>query len=127
MDKKTILIIEDDEFFNDMVSSKLKETDFEVVQTGDSKEAFEYLDKNIPDLILLDLILPGMDGYEILSLIKKDNRTSSIPVVISSNLGQKDEIDRAMSLGADEFLVKVNFIPDEIVERVKMVLRKKYI
>lgn len=117
-----ILIIEDDKFFRELISKKLQKENFDVVTASDSKEAFAYLDSNLPDLIVLDLILPGLDGYEILSIIKKDKRTSSIPVIILSNLGQQEEIDKAKSLGVIDFMVKVNFTLEEIAGRIKHAL-----
>lgn len=127
MGKEKILIIEDDKFFRDLISKKLDAGGFDVAKAVDGKEAFEYLRDNIPSLIILDLILPGMDGYEVLSVLKKNEKWSQIPVVVLSNLGQREEIDRAMSLGADEYMVKVNYVPDEIIERVQSVIRKKYL
>lgn len=127
MAKQTILIIENDKFFKELITKKLEAEGFSVAMVGDSKEAFKYLEETVPSLIILDLILPGMDGYDILSILKKDKKLSSIPVVILSNLGQKEEIDRAMSLGVDEFLVKVNFVPEEIVEKIKSVIQRKYL
>ena len=74
-------------------------------------------------LVLLDLILPGIQGYEVLSKIKKDSATSTIPVVIISNLGQKEEIERGLELGAVDFLIKAHFTPDDIINKVKAALK----
>lgn len=126
MDKKKILIIEDDDFFRQMISKKLQK-DFEVGSARDSKEAFAYLETSLPDLIILDLILPGLDGFEILSIVKKDKRTTGIPVVVLSNLGQTEEIERAKSLGASDFLVKINFTVEEILEKIKGVFKERYL
>lgn len=122
MANQKILIIEDDKFFRELISKKLQKENFDVVTANDSKEAFAYLESNLPDLIVLDLILPGLDGYEILSIIKKDKRTSAIPVIVLSNLGQQEEIDKAKSLGVIDFMVKVNFTLEEIAGRIKHAL-----
>ncbi len=127
MEKESILLIEDDKFFRDLVSKKLVESGFEVLMAHDSKEAFEVLENSNPVIIILDLILPGLDGFEILSMIKKDKKTSDVPVIILSNLGQEEEVAKAKALGAADFMIKVNFTPDEIVAKIKDVLNKKYL
>ena len=123
---KKILIIEDDDFFRQMISKKLQK-DFETGSARDSKEAFAYLETTLPNLIILDLILPGLDGFEILSIVKKDKRTAGIPVIVLSNLGQTEEIERAKSLGASDFLVKINFTVEEILEKIKGILKERYL
>lgn len=125
--KVIILIIEDDKFFRELIGKKLLKENFNVATASDNKEAFAYLENNLPDLIILDLILPGLDGYEILSILKKDKKTSGIPVIILSNLGQHDEIERAKSLGAIDFMIKINFTLDDIVTKVRKVLQEKYL
>ncbi len=124
---RKILIIEDDKFFRDIISKKLQKENFDVITASDGKEAFVYLESSIPNLIILDLILPGLDGYEILSILKKDKKTSDIPVIILSNLGQQEEIDRAKALGVTDFMIKINFTLEEIVARVNQIFKEKYI
>lgn len=126
-DNRKILIIEDDKFFRDIISKKLQKENFDVATASDGKEAFAYLESSIPNLIILDLILPGLDGYEILSILKKDKKTSGIPVIILSNLGQQEEIDRAKALGVTDFMIKINFTLEEIVGRVNQIFKEKYI
>lgn len=122
MPKKTILIIEDDKFLQSLVSKKLVEAGFEVLVSSDSKEAMKVLENQKPDLIVLDIILPIMNGFEILSMLKKDDATKNIPVIILSNLGQKEEVEKAMALGAVDFMIKVNFTPEEIVRKIKSII-----
>lgn len=122
MDKKTILIIEDDTFFQNLISKKLVNEGFEVLVASDSRQALSILEEKKPNLIILDLILPVLDGFGILSIIKKDEKTKDIPVIILSNLGQKEEIERALSLGAVDFMIKVNFTPEEIVRKIKSII-----
>ena len=125
MAKESILIVEDDKFFRDLVSKKLEKNGFEMFLAADSKEALAILEEKRPSLIISDLILPGLDGFELISMIKKDEKTKHIPVIVLSNLGQKEEIEKATSLGAIDFMVKVNFTPDEIVSKIKNVLSGK--
>lgn len=126
MENKTILIIEDDAFFKQVITKEFESEGFRVAGAGDSTEAFKFLENTIPDLILLDILLPGMNGYEILEKIKADKKTATISVIMLSNLGQEDEIKKAKNLGADDFMIKVNFVPEEIVQRVKEILNKKF-
>ena len=79
-----------------------------------------------PNLVLLDLILPGIDGFEILKRIKNDKTTAQIPVIVLSNLGQKEDMERVVSLGAEDFMVKAHFTPGEIIAKIKSILKKKY-
>ncbi len=74
-------------------------------------------------MLLLDLILPGIDGFEVLSKIKEEPATASIPVVILSNLGQREDVERGLKLGAVDYLVKAHFTPNEIIEKVKANLK----
>lgn len=122
-----ILIIEDDKFLRELIVQKLATEGFNVHSAVDGEECFKILEKIKPHLILLDLILPGMDGFEILARLKKDPKTSLAPVIVLSNLGQKEDIDKAVSLGAVDYMIKANFTPGEIVEKVKKILAEKYL
>lgn len=123
MEKKKILVIEDDKFFQTLVTKKLIGEGYEVLTASDSNEALAILEKEKPNLIILDLILPILDGFEILSIVKKDEKTKDIPVIILSNLGQKEEVERAIALGANDFMIKVNFTPEEIAGKIKSFLK----
>lgn len=117
---KRILVVEDDKFLRELFVRKLYSDGFDVKNAIDAKAAFEILaEEKKPDIILLDLILPGEDGFSVLGRIKKDPNLASIPVMVLSNLGQKEDIDKAMELGAIDFMVKANFTLDEIIARVK--------
>jgi DNA-binding response OmpR family regulator len=120
-----ILIIEDDKFLRELIARKLVKEGYEIAEAIDGEEGLKKVSEENPDLILLDLILPGIDGFEVLAKIKEDPKTSLIPVLILSNLGQKDEIERGLKLGAVDFLVKAHFTPEEIVEKIKAILSKQ--
>jgi DNA-binding response OmpR family regulator len=120
---KKILIIEDDNFLRELIVKKLLREGFEVKEALDGEEGVKKTKEEKPDLVLLDLILPTFDGFEVLSRIKMDSETKEIPVVILSNLGQKDEIERGMAMGAADYLVKANFTPSEIVAKIKAILQ----
>jgi DNA-binding response OmpR family regulator len=122
--KHKVLVVEDDEFLRQLVCQKLMKENFEVDAAIDSTGVFQVLENKKPDLILLDLILPGMDGFEILKRIKQNKDMSDVPVIVLSNLGQAEDIDRAMAGGAEDYMVKANFTPGEIVEKIRFILQK---
>ncbi len=120
--KGNILVVEDDKFLRELLVRKLFGEGFTVESAIDATGTFEILSRWKPGIILLDLILPGEDGFSILEKLKKDKELASPPVIILSNLGQQEDIDRAMALGAADFMVKANFTLDEIIEKVTKVL-----
>jgi len=120
--KKTILIIEDDKFLRDLIAQKLLREGFGIAEAVDGEKGLKKVKEVKPDLILLDLILPGMDGFEVLAKIKEEPVLAEIPVIILSNLGQKDDIERGLKLGAIDYLIKAHFTPGEIIEKIKKVL-----
>jgi len=88
----------------------------------DGEEGLRHIKEVKPALVLLDLILPGIDGFEVLKRMKEFPDTAKIPVIILSNLGQREDVDRGLKLGAIDFLIKAHFTPGEIVARVKSIL-----
>jgi DNA-binding response OmpR family regulator len=122
--QKTILIIEDDIFILDIIARKFSENNFKVLVAKNSEQADTVLEKVIPNLILLDIILPKVDGFEILKKLKADKKLMSIPVVIFSNLGEEKDIKKARDLGAMDYLVKANLFPEEVVEKITKFLSK---
>ena len=122
-EKKTILIIEDDKFLRDLIAQKLTKEEFGTAEAVDGEHGLKKVKEVKPDLVLLDLILPGIDGFEVLAKIKEDPILAEIPVIILSNLGQKDDIERGLRLGAVDYLIKAHFTPGEIIEKVKNVFK----
>lgn len=120
---KKILIVEDDKFLRELIFRKLENEGYQVVAAVEGEEGLKKADEEKPDLILLDLILPGIDGFEVLSQLKQNERLASIPVIILSNLGQREEIEKGLKLGAIDYLVKAHFTPGEIIEKIKNVLK----
>ncbi|MCK5027159.1 MAG: response regulator [Candidatus Pacebacteria bacterium] len=118
---KRILIVEDDDFLRGLLSHNLSDVGYKVDSARDAELALRFLARHFPDIILLDLMLPGMNGFDFLAEIKK-TRQLAIPVIVLSNLGSKEDIDMALSLGAVDFLVKANVTPAQIVGKVQSVL-----
>jgi|SRR3989344_453292 len=121
-----ILIVEDDKFLRDLISQKLTREGFTAVEAINGEEGLEKAKSEHPNLILLDLILPGMDGFAVLRALKKDLGALMPPVIVLSNLGQKEDMQRALNEGAEEFMIKAHFTPGEIIAKIKSVLKKRY-
>jgi len=122
---KNILIIEDDKFLRKLISQKLIKEGFKVSEAVNGEEGIKKIKQEKPDLVLLGLVLPGIDGFEVLSKIREDLSLSSAPppIIILSNLGQKEDVEKGMKLGATDYLIKAHFTPGEIVEKVRANLR----
>lgn len=119
---KKILIIEDDKFLRELISQKLLKEGYDIAEAIDGEKGVESVKTEKPDLILLDLILPGIDGFEVLARIKSDPDSAQTPVIILSNLGQKYDIERGLKMGAVDYMIKAHFTPKEIIEKIKLVL-----
>lgn len=120
-----ILVVEDDKFLRDLITQKLAREGYDVVSAVDGEDGIIKVKEHKPDIVLLDLILPGIDGFEVLAKIKEDEELSDIPVIILSNLGQRDDVDRGIKLGATDFLIKAHFTPSEIIEKIEAVMKDK--
>lgn len=120
---KKILIIEDDKFLRELIAKKILSEGMDAIEAKDGEEGLKKLEEEKPSLVLLDLILPGIDGFEVLAQIKKDPTLPQIPIIILSNLGQRDDVEKGLSLGALDFLIKAHFTPQEIIEKIKSVLK----
>jgi DNA-binding response OmpR family regulator len=121
--EKPILLVEDDKFLRELMVQKLAKEGYQVVEAVDGEEGVKKAKEGNPGLVLLDLILPGIDGFEVLTKIKADPLTSAIPVIILSNLGQREDVERGMNLGASDYLIKAHFTPGEIIEKIKNIIR----
>jgi len=118
-----ILIIEDDKFLRQLIVQKLAKEGYEIVEAIDGEEGIKKIQEKNPDLVLLDLILPGIDGFEVLSQMKKNEELTKVPVIILSNLGQQEDVKRGLNLGAVDYLIKAHFTPGEIVEKIRKALK----
>lgn len=114
-----ILIVEDDPLLSDLLAQKLHAEKFDLQTARTGEEALEMMARVKPDLILLDILLPGIDGFEVLRRIKADPTTKDIKVIILSNLGQELDITRGNELGAEKYIVKVTLSLSEVVKLVR--------
>jgi len=120
---KNILLVEDDPFLADIYTTKLKEAGFSVEVASDGKECLERLKVKMPNLLLLDIVLPQVDGWEILRAVKQDEKYKDLKVIILSNLGQKSEVQKGLEMGADRYMIKAHYTPGEVVEEIKKILK----
>jgi DNA-binding response OmpR family regulator len=124
LSKKRILLIEDDPMLVEMYREKLKMEGFRVATVGDGKKAIARI-KQGADLILLDILMPGMNGFEVLKKVKADTQTKEIPVIVLTNIGTEltdNDKNLAISLGATDFMIKSLNTPDDVVDRIRTIL-----
>ncbi|KKW10348.1 MAG: Response regulator receiver, CheY-like protein [Parcubacteria group bacterium GW2011_GWA2_49_9] len=120
---RKIMWVEDDKFLSDIIARKLSMQGCALLHATEGEEALRILEKEAPDLILLDILLSGINGFEILKRIKSNEKTKQIPVILLSNLGQKEDVEKGKELGAAQFLIKATVTLDEIVDEIKLLLK----
>lgn len=116
---KRILIVEDEEIMLDLLQRKLKAHGYEVLVARDGEEGLRLIKAEKPDLIIMDLVMPKMDGFMVMEEIQKDEGLKKIPLIVVSNSGQPVELGRVKDLGAKDWLIKTEFNPQELVEKIK--------
>jgi CheY-like chemotaxis protein len=118
---KRILLVEDEDIMVDLLQRKLSKEGYEVFVARDGEEGLKKMKEMAPkpDLVLLDIIMPKMGGFEVMEEMKKDENLKNIAVIVISNSGQPVELDRAKKLGAKDWLIKTEFDPKEVLEKVK--------
>ncbi len=122
--KKTIMIVEDDSFVMDIYETKITKDGMNVISASNGAEAIKKLEAGAtPDLILLDILMPYMNGLELLKKIKEDEKLKNIPIVLLTNLSQKEEIEEGLGLGAKDYLIKSHFTPSEVMEKINKYLQ----
>ncbi|MES2436536.1 MAG: response regulator [Patescibacteria group bacterium] len=115
---KKVLLVEDDPFLQSLLAQRLAAKGYKLFSAKEGTEALAIAEREMPEVILLDILLPGMNGYEILEKLKTNAKTKTINVIMVSNLGQQSDIDKAIALGASKFFVKANVTPEEIISAV---------
>lgn len=119
-----VLLVEDDKFLRDICGTKLIKEGFQVVEAVDGQEVLKMIEKERPSIVLLDIVLPSMNGFEVLSQIRANANQdiAKTPVLMLSNLGQEDDVKKAMELGASDYMIKSNFTAQEIADKIKKTL-----
>lgn len=123
-EKIKILLVEDDTFLVEMYTTKFELEGFSVISAEDGQKGLDLAKKEKPNIILLDILMPKMDGFAVLDSLKKDKDLADIPVVLLTNLGQKDDVKKGFEKGAVGYLIKAHFMPSEVVEKIKKILKE---
>jgi DNA-binding response OmpR family regulator len=124
-DKKIkVLLVEDDAMIIDMYLMRFQEEGYEVFHTDKGSEALEIAEHQKPDIALLDVMLPEIDGFTILRELKSNDKTKNIPVLMLTNLGQESDQDKGEELGAEGYFIKAQHTPTEIMEKIKGIINK---
>lgn len=118
----TILLVEDDTFLAGMYVTKLQLEGFDVKIAEDGEKGIKMAKSEKPRLILLDIILPKMSGFDVLKDLKDDPDTKDIPVILLTNLGQREDVQKGLDLGAKDYLIKAHFMPSEVVKKIKTII-----
>lgn len=117
--RPTVLIIEDEQFLCRLLTKKFESSGFVVRIALDGETGLKIVQQELPDIVLLDILLPGIDGFEVLRRLKSNTNSQGIPVVIISNLGEAMDIDKAMQIGAADYLIKAQSSPQQIVDKAR--------
>ena len=120
---KKVLVVEDDKFLANAYKAGFEGEGFEVVLAYDGEEALSLAEQLRPDVILLDILIPKMDGFAVLQHLKANKDLENIPVIIASNLGQQQDIDKGLELGAKDFIVKSESSVTQILTKIKDILK----
>ena len=120
---KKILLIEDDDTLVEMYTLKFQQEGLDLITVQDGLSGLETAKSELPIVILLDVMMPKMDGFAVLTELKKDDKTKDIPVLLLSNLGQKSDIEKGEKLGANDYIVKASMTPTQVLEKVKSFLK----
>ncbi len=121
--KPLILLVEDDTFLAGMYVTKLELEGFRVNLATDGEQAIHMVKKEPPRIMLLDIVLPKKSGFEVLAAVKADAATKDVPVILLTNLGQKEDVQKGLKLGALDYLIKAHFMPSEVVTKVKRLVK----
>ena len=119
---KKILIAEDDQFLSDAYNAKFSHENYEIQNAMDGEEVLAKLASFKPDLLVLDLVMPKLDGFSVLNEIRKNDDYKDMKIIVASNLGQKEDIDQAKSLGADDFVVKTDLSMDDLLSKIEALI-----
>lgn len=118
-----VFVVEDDVFLANIYKTKFEMEGFKISMADNGETGLAEIKKKKPDIVLLDILMPKMDGFVVLEKLKADEATKNIPVILLTNLGQRDDVEKGLQMGAAGYLIKAHFKPSEVVDKVKEVLK----
>lgn len=121
-EKIHVLLVEDDVFLSGIYQKKFEMEDYKVSLADNGEKALLEVKKKKPNIVMLDILLPKLDGFAVLAKLKADSEVKDIPVILLTNLGQKDDVEKGLQMGAADYLIKAHFKPSEVVDKIKQVL-----
>ena len=119
-----ILVVEDEKKLLEMYVARLEKAGYDVVGVLTGQEGLEKAQQEKPDLIVLDILMPGLTGYDVLKKLKVNSRTKDIKVLVFSNLGQDEEIKKGLDLGANDYIIKTNYTPKDLLDKIEKILKE---
>lgn len=123
--EKSILLVEDDDFLRDIYALKFQKSGFDIRLAEDGLQALAKIEEKVPQFLLLDVVLPHLDGWQVLKKIQENPKFKKIITIVLSNLGQKEEVDKATALGARKFLIKAHYEPEQVIREVEKILKSE--
>lgn len=120
----SIVLAEEDKFLADIYKKKMELAGYKVTWVGNGEAALKEVEKKSPRLVILDVLLPKLDGFQVLETLKNASKTKHIPVIIFTHLGQKEDVVRALHLGAHDYILKPHTRPDDLIAKIEDILRK---
>src|SRR3989339_693948 len=121
-EKIHVLLVEDDVFLSGIYQKKFEMEGYKVSLADNGEKALLEVKKKKPNIVMLDILLPKLDGFAVLAKLKADPEVKDIPVILLTNLGQKDDVEKGLQMGASDYLIKAHFKPSEVVDKIKQVL-----
>ena len=121
--KPIVALIEDDELIAEMYATKFTKEGYDLRHAADGFSGLELVKKDMPDIILLDIIMPKMDGFQLLQELRKQEQFKNLPIIMLTNLGQEEDVQKGRELGATDYFIKTNFTPQAIVDKVRTLLK----
>lgn len=122
MAKEKILFIEDDAFLAQIYTKAIVDASYDVILAGSGEEGLKLAEREQPVMILLDILLPHMDGFEVLEKLKAHPTLSTVPVLVITNMGNREDVERANSMGADGYLIKAHTLPKDVVRKIESII-----
>ncbi len=123
MSKKLILFIEDDAFLTQIYTKALEDAGYEVITATSGEEGIKQAERNAPDLIILDIVLPHAHGYEIMETLKNNQKTSAIPILVLTNMSGQEDVSEASRFGVAGYLIKAHTLPEDVVRKIASLLQ----